>query len=85
MANTFNERFGYGMNMAVGVQAEAMQNITEVFVVGVRVEQTGAEPERNIIVDLVVDGEAYELGLKFRDETFNERTLAGREKHRVNW
>jgi len=78
-----SERFAFGMSMAVGVQAEAMSGIDFIEIVGVRIQQTNIETERNIIIDLVIDGNLYEVFVKFKDETFANRTLVGKPKQRT--
>jgi hypothetical protein len=78
------ERFGIGPNIVIGVQARPVENVTDLFLLGVRVAKTNIEEERHITVDFQLDGELYELELVFRDETLSGRDFLGRVKKKQN-
>lgn len=75
-----SELFGHGNGLSVGVQATPFLNVSAIDLIRVRVENTGSAAQRRIIVQFLVDGEAYELELLLTDDTYDARTLTGGSK-----
>ena len=78
-----SERFGFGLNVIVGIHAIPFQNITNLEVLGVRILPTNLDSERNIIIDLGINSDTFEVRAVFRDETLTAQTLTGQRKQHM--
>lgn len=74
------ERFGVGPGIVVGVQAKPIENITDLFVLGVRVLKTNIAEERHVVVSFQVESDLFELQMVFRDETLSAKDFLGKTK-----
>ncbi len=74
------ERFGVGPGIIVGVQARPIENITDLFMLGVRVLKTNIEEERHVVVSFQVESDLFELQMVFRDETMSGKDFLGKTK-----
>lgn len=81
----FDERFAFGMGMAVGIQVSSgdTDGITEMFIPGVLIRQANIDQHRVVVVQVVVDGELYEMELNLHDEAFEDKTITGRPKRKL--
>lgn len=81
----FDERFGFGMGLAIGIQAESVEGITDLAVTGVLVVQSNIDQHRVARIQLLIDGDFFELELNLHDETFIDRTITGKLKQKVDY
>lgn len=87
MAELFSERFGFGMGMAIGVQAtaEEVDNIFSLEVTGVLLLQNNLDQHRVMKVQLFVNGNFYEIEMNLHDEMFIDTTITGSQKHKADY
>jgi hypothetical protein len=78
------ERFGSGQGTTLGVQARAISGITTISVDGIAMVTTEILPERNAIVAITVDGDAYELVIQFTEDMFEQADFKGQPRKRIN-